>query len=286
MTISNPAGSLIFPLTSTSSGKENEVAPGVASLCVQIVNVCFVEAGDSEEWVLIDAGMPRSAKAIIRAAERRYARPPSAIVLTHGHFDHVGAIGKLISHWSVPVYAHALETPYLTGRWDYPRGNGSAGGGLISMLSPLYPHQGIDLGNHVHPLPWNDAEQEGPVASQGPVPGLPGWRWLHTPGHTPGHIALFRSEDRTLIAGDAFVTVKQESLYQVVTQHPQISGPPNYFTFDQKSAESSVRLLAELEPAAAVTGHGRPMKGEPLQRGLQELVRGGRAGSHDDGTEL
>jgi hypothetical protein len=39
---------------------------------------------------------------------------------------------------------------------------------------------------------------------------MPGWRWMHTPGHTEGHVCLFRNSDRTLIAGDAFTTTKQE----------------------------------------------------------------------------
>ena len=50
--------------------------------------------------------------------------------------------------------------------------------------------------------------------------------------HTPGHISLFREKDRTLIAGDAFVTVKQEYLYKVITQEQEISGPPRYLTTD------------------------------------------------------
>ncbi|OLO27054.1 hypothetical protein BTR23_21210 [Alkalihalophilus pseudofirmus] len=56
------------------------------------------------------------------------------------------------------------------------------------------------------------------------------FRWIHSPGHTPGHVSLFRDADRTLIVGDAFVTIKQESLYSVITQEQQISGPPRYFT--------------------------------------------------------
>jgi glyoxylase-like metal-dependent hydrolase (beta-lactamase superfamily II) len=37
------------------------------------------------------------------------------------------------------------------------------------------------------------------------VPGLPGWEAVHTPGHTPGHVAFFRRSDRVLLQGDALV---------------------------------------------------------------------------------
>ena len=53
-------------------------------------------------------------------------------MLTHGHFDHVSAAAELASEWRVPVYAHRLEFPYLTGESEYPRPNVGAGGGLIA----------------------------------------------------------------------------------------------------------------------------------------------------------
>ena len=55
---------------------------------------------------------------------------------------------------------------------------------------------------------------------------MPGWRWIPTPGHTPGHVSLFREADRSLIAGDAFVTVRQDSLYKVVIQQGKSAGRP------------------------------------------------------------
>src|SRR5690606_25960155 len=116
-------------------------------------------------------------------------------ILTHGHFDHVGGIEQLVQEWEVPVYAHPMELPYLTGKSSYPPGDPAVGGGAIAMLSPLYPRGPIDLGPHVQPLP-----------EDGSVPGMAGWRWIATPGHSPGHVALFRDADRTLIAGDALVT--------------------------------------------------------------------------------
>lgn len=102
---------------------------------------------------------------------------------------------------------------------------------------------------------------------------MPGWHWIHTPGHTPGHVSLFREDDRCLIAGDAFVTVKQESLYAVATQEQEIHGPPAHFTPDWAAARQSVERLARLPPAIAATGHGTPM------RGLEMRGRGVRSGA-------
>ncbi len=169
---------------------------------------------------------------------------------------------QFVQSWDVPVYAHELELPYLTGRSSYPPGDPTVGGGLMARSAMLYPRGPIDLGRHVHALP-----------SSGRVPSMPGWRWIHTPGHSPGHVGLFRSSDRALIAGDAFVTTKQESALAVLTQYRRVHGPPAYFTPDWSSAWRSVWQLAELEPQIAATGHGLPMYGRRLRRGLRALAR-------------
>src|SRR4051812_31792219 len=81
-----------------------------------MVNVYFVR-DDGLGWVLVDAGMPGYADRIGRVVRRVFGprRRPTAIVLTHGHFDHVGSLRALADGWDVPVYAHPLERPYLTG---------------------------------------------------------------------------------------------------------------------------------------------------------------------------
>lgn len=104
------------------------------------------------------------------------------------------------------------------------------------------------------------------------MPDVAGWRWVQTPGHTQGHVSLFRDEDRCLIAGDAFVTTQQESLYAVATQQEEVHGPPAYFTPDWAAARRSVEHLAALAPAIAATGHGTPMRGAALRDGLARLV--------------
>ncbi|MFD2922454.1 MBL fold metallo-hydrolase [Halobacillus naozhouensis] len=255
----------LIPVTSIASGIEQTVANDIHCLPIQVVNVCFL--GNPErpgDWVLVDAGMPKSADKIIDTAGELFGSRynPKAIILTHGHFDHVGAAKELAEYWDVTVYAHQREMPYLTGKKDYPEPDTTVEGGLVSKMSRMFPNEGIDLSDRVEPLP-----------EDGTIPHLPEWRWIHTPGHTEGHVSLFRENDRTLIAGDAFVTVKQEYLFKVLTQEQEISGPPRYLTTNWEAAWESVKKLESLKPNIAITGHGFPMAGEELTENLGKLTR-------------
>ena len=242
------------------------VAPDLAYKRLLIANVVFfgVPGAADGQWVLVDAGVPGTAGRIRHAAEERFGAParPAAIVLTHGHFDHVGALRELLERWDVPVYAHELERPYLDGTVAYDPPDPTVGGGLMSLLSPLYPRGPIDVRPWLRTLP-----------ADGGVPGMPGWRWVHTPGHAPGHVSLWRAADRALIAGDAFITTKQESALAVLTQEIEVHGPPFYYTPDWDAAAASVRRLAALEPELANTGHGRAVRGFTFRTLLHELAR-------------
>ena len=253
-----------IPVTSILSLTGQEVTVDLYSYTIQIVNVVFIGSASSGEWTLVDAGMPKSAKAIIQEAEKRYGvgTRPNCILLTHGHFDHVGAIIELIEHWQVAVYAHPLEMPYLTGELDYKEADPTVSNGLVAKMSPTFPNEAISLADWIQPLP-----------ADGSVPGLPEWKWLHTPGHTRGHVSFFRERDRALVVGDAFVAVQQEALYRVLVQEKQLSGPPKYLTTDWREAWASVRKLEELKPSVAITGHGVPLYGEELAVDLAKLAK-------------
>jgi glyoxylase-like metal-dependent hydrolase (beta-lactamase superfamily II) len=243
-----------------------QIVADVAYRQLAIVNVIFVgfeNAGDGN-WVLVDAGIPGSAGAIRSAAKARFGGNgrPACIIMTHGHFDHVGVLETLASEWEVPVYAHAAEHPYLDGSRSYPPADPNVGGGLLARLSPLFPTKPVNVGSRLYDLPFDHS-----------VPFMPEWQWIHTPGHTPGHISLWRERDRVLIAGDAFITTRQESVYAAVTQTPEMHGPPMYFTPDWESAKRSVRALAALAPEIVVTGHGAAMQGSQMRAALNALAQ-------------
>jgi glyoxylase-like metal-dependent hydrolase (beta-lactamase superfamily II) len=94
-----------------------------------------------------------------------------------------------------------------------------------------------------------------------------------SPGHSPGHVSFFREADAILIAGDAFVTTRQESTLGALLKWPVVWRPPAYYTCDWVEARMSIERLALLHPNVAITGHGLPMSGTALQRGLVRLMR-------------
>ncbi len=241
-----------------------DIAPGLKGLRILFVNVFGVSHPDGT-WTLIDAAVPYSASRVKTWAADNFSGPPNAIVLTHGHFDHVGTARELADLWDVPIFAHTLEFPYLTGQKEYEGPNWKAGGGLMSLLSPLYPKAPIDLGDRLKALPGEGSELS--------LSHLPGWKLLHTPGHTPGHVSFFRESDRTLLVGDAFCTTKPESFFDAALAQPaELHGPPAYFTSNWSDARSSVQKLATLDPVTVAVGHGKPLSGEHVPGRLQMLA--------------
>jgi glyoxylase-like metal-dependent hydrolase (beta-lactamase superfamily II) len=256
-------GNKMVEFLSEITTKSLEINEDIIVLQFTVVNA-FIIRNNNDQWVLVDTGLENSADFIIETAEEKFGKDskPEAIILTHGHFDHVGSVITLADYYNVPVYIHELELPYITGKKDYPLADSKVDEGMVAKISRSFPHSSIDLGSRAMALPKDNS-----------LPGLQEtWKYIHTPGHCEGHISLYNERDKILIAGDAFCTVKQESIFSVITQSEQISGPPKYLTIDWKRAEESVKRLRNLKPNLALPSHGKLMEGKELREHLDYLV--------------
>jgi len=246
-----------------------EIAPGVTWLGFNISGVYLVGT-PGEPWAVVDTSAPGHFEAIRSAAEEVFGvgAKPDAIILTHGHFDHYGSALQLATYWNVPIYAHRMELPYLTGKDQLPPLDPTVGG-FFAFASRLLPVSGTDLGEYVHALPDDRS-----------VPGMPVWRWIHTPGHTPGHVALFRENDRTLLAGDALATVNADDAVAMMTRRQQISRPITPAVSDWPATRRSLEALAALRPYVIGAGHGIPMTGDGVADELAAFAAEFRAPKH------
>jgi glyoxylase-like metal-dependent hydrolase (beta-lactamase superfamily II) len=221
-------------------------------------NVYFVRS--SESWVLVDAGWPSDLPRIEKATAELVGQDtvPAAIVLTHDHPDHAGAARALAERWACRVFVHPTELAIARGSfaamWRHA-------GPLdryvilpaISALGPRRRDAMLERNSLTSVI-----EVLGP---DGGIPYLPGWRWVHTPGHTPGHVSFHRAHDGVLISGDALITLQVNTLVGMVRGRQGVSGPPWYTTADAASARASIRTIAGLAPRVLASGHGHPLVG-------------------------
>ena len=255
------------------SGREPvaEVADGV--YCVGVgrgvlaSNVYLIRSGGS--WALIDAAWPGRGQLITAAAESVFGAGtrPASMLLTHIHPDHSGSARDLARFWDLPVWVHPGEMPLAAGTYLPEFGN-PLDRWLIVPLLRLLPRRRVDAMTSAASL----AGVARPLDPAGPPPGLPDWRCVAAPGHTPGHAAFFRARDRMLIAGDAVVTVNLNSARALLPGKPGAWGPPRYTTWNWPLAKESVAALARLEPHVLAGGHGRPMTGTGTAARLRALA--------------
>jgi glyoxylase-like metal-dependent hydrolase (beta-lactamase superfamily II) len=251
-----------------------KVAPGVFGLGPHgrtQTMVYLVKSGAS--WVLVDTGWSSDGRRIIAAAEALFGAetPPVAILLTHAHPDHAGSAGELAERWGATVYVHPAELAIASG--DFAAMRASAGPIDRWLVLPMMRAIGrrrrealiakSSLAGVVRPLEPGDG-----------VPGLPDWVRVPTPGHTPGHLSLFRPADRVAITGDALVTMRLNSLPGLLLGRSGLSGPPRYTSWDWSRAMASIAVIGQLEPRVVAGGHGTPLTGEHTPIALAAFLRG------------
>ena len=147
---------------------------------------------------------------------------PDAILLTHGHFDHVWGVERLLSKFQVPVYMHPADKPIVTDGASAFRG--------MQCMSFL-----------CHSFPTVDVADGGEVTTGGVT-----WKVLHTPGHTPGGVCYWSPENSVLLSGD--------TLFAGSIGRTDLTGGD----YDQLMASIKERLLNLPGETDVIPGHGQP----------------------------
>jgi len=227
------------------------------------VNWYLVEDGASGGLTVVDTGLPRSWRSLQSAVSElgRSLADLEAVVLTHGHFDHMGFARRAHDELGVPVWAHASERSVVSHPWRYDHERSR----LPYFRRPEFVKVFTDMG--AMGALWVKGVDA--VRAFGPtdtldVPGRP--QVVFTPGHTHGHCSLLFADRGALIAGDAFV---------MLDPYTGRGGPcvvAGAATADSAQALASLDALAKLDATTALTGHGPPWKGS-----LREAVERARA---------
>jgi glyoxylase-like metal-dependent hydrolase (beta-lactamase superfamily II) len=193
--------------------------------------------------VLVDAASRHAGRRILRQLRGREVRTH---VVTHAHADHQGASHEVCQALDIPLWVGEADAPAIED-------------GDIKSRMPRHPVNTIFQA--VFPGPPH------PVARrlrEGDEVG--DFRVLDTPGHSIGHISLWRERDRTLICGDVFTNI------DTLTGVPGLHEPKTFFTPDPARNRQSMRRLAALSPQLVLFGHGRPLHGPAKLQALADRL--------------
>jgi hydroxyacylglutathione hydrolase len=199
----------------------------------------YLVSGD--QTTLIDTGSPGKQDNILNYQKnvlKGKAQDIKTIVLTHHHIDHTGSLYELknITNADIAVYK---------GDFDIISGEKSSSDPIymrfVSRLMAIFTSYKFVKPDII--LQENDMVNN--------------YRVIHTPGHTPGSIALHNSDNGVIFVGDT-----------LTYDGNKVGGPPSFLINDRRAFKESVKKISDLDPIIMLSGHGKP-----LIENTPELIR-------------
>lgn len=186
-------------------------------------NCILFRADNNPACTLVDPGMSsQDGEQQLLDFLSGHGLQPEAILLTHGHFDHVWGVERLLAHFPVPVYMHPADKA------------------ILADGASVFPGmQGFKVFKHSFPTV---------DIADGDVLQLSGasWQVLHTPGHTPGGVCYWSAENNLLLSGD--------TLFAGSIGRTDLGGGD----YDQLMHSIRTKLLVLPGETDVIPGHGQP----------------------------
>ncbi len=216
-------------------------------------DVGWLVVREGRDLTLVDTGWPGDVAALESglAAIGHHPRDVRAVLLTHAHVDHTGALNHLHDTYGVPVLMHPDEVPLARGERRERAGPLDV---LVRAWRPsvaAWATRIMRAGALSHPHVDHAEAWPGPSPLDlpgGPVP-------VPCPGHTSGHTAYLFPGAGVVATGDALVTAHPVS---------RVHGPqrlPDFFSHAPEAARASLDVLSGLDADTIVPGHGPVWRG-------------------------
>jgi glyoxylase-like metal-dependent hydrolase (beta-lactamase superfamily II) len=210
---------------------------------------------DEDNVILIDAGLPGQLPLFREAIEKlglSFNRL-TKIIITHLDIDHIGGLAEIVNAvtHNVDVLAHELEKPYIQGDEVFVKNSQKNAAQSGDRPTPAFP-----------PFPRTKVTRLVSDGEELPICG--GITVIHTPGHTLGHLCLFHTRSKTLIAGDALNNVGGGRL----------TGPNPLYTHDLIMATESLKKLSHYDIQTVICYHGGVYAND-ANRHISEIANSG-----------